>query len=236
MKRVFVGFSSSNQPMAIDATREYSPGAYERVRQALSGSFSKRWLYPLVKRMLDVILSLVFIVLFSPLMVTAAFLLALDSPDAIIFAQKRIGQGGREFVCYKFRTMTTDAPASCPSGKLYDRDRYITPIGRVLRRYSLDELPQLFSVLLGKMSLVGYRPLIREDAECHSLRESLGVYRIRPGMTGYAQLAGRDRVSDQNKAILDAYYARNFSLRLDVRLLFGTFFAMLTGAGNDDAS
>ena len=235
MNRVFVGFSPSHQPMAIDTARRYSPAAYERLRSALVASFVGKRTYGYCKRFLDFVLALALIVLVSPVMLAVAFCLGLSSPASILFCQKRIGQNGREFVCLKFRTMTPDAPPSCPTGELQGREQYITPIGRFLRRYSLDELPQLFCVLVGTMSLVGYRPLVKEDAVCHELRQALGVYRARPGITGYAQLAGRDTVSDQNKALLDAYYARNLSLALDIRLLFQTVGAMLSGSGNRDA-
>ena len=161
--------------------------------------------------------------------------MALSGEGTILFRQVRIGKGGKTFICYKFRTMTVDAPPSLPTGALPDRERYITPVGKVLRRFSLDELPQLFSVLLGDMSLVGYRPLVREDAVCHEWREKLGVYSMRPGMTGYAQLMGRDFVSDKNKALLDAYYVRNAGLFWDIRLLFQTIACALSGRGNRDA-
>ena len=108
-------------------------------------------------------------------------------------------------------------------------------MGRFLRRYSLDELPQLFCVLVGKMSLVGYRPLIPEETDCHKLRESMAVYRALPGLTGYAQLAGRDLVSAKNKAILDAFYARHISFSLDAWILLKTVRAVFSGRGNADA-
>ncbi len=235
MKRAYLGLSSSHQPMAIDCTKEYSPAVYERLFGALSTERAKRRIYPFIKRFLDIVFSLVLLVLFSPLMLLIAFILAFESPANILFCQRRIGKDGREFVCYKFRTMTSDAPPSCPTCDFPDRERYITPIGRVLRRYSLDELPQLFCVLLGTMSLVGYRPLVKEDAVCHELRETLGVYRVRPGITGYAQLAGRDTVFDKNKALLDAYYVGNLSLSFDVRLLLKTLGIALSGRGNADA-
>lgn len=234
MKRAYLGRSPSHQPMTIDCTREYSPAVYERLLAVLSAK-PLGSMYPLIKRLFDIVLSLVLLLLLSPLMVVISFCLALTSPASVFFCQKRIGKNGREFICYKFRTMTPDAPPSCPTGELRERDRYITPIGRILRRYSLDELPQLFCVLVGTMSLVGYRPLVREDAVCHELRASLGVYRARPGITGYAQTVGRDTVYDKNKALLDAYYVGNLSLRFDLWLLFKTVGTMLSGSGNRDA-
>lgn len=235
MKRAYLGLSPSHQPMAIDCTREYSPAVYEYLLGVLAKKRISGHLYRIVKRLFDIVVSAMLILLLSPLMTVIALLLALDSPASILFCQKRIGQGGREFVCLKFRTMTPDAPPSCPTGEFYDRDRYITPIGRVLRRYSLDELPQLFCVFIGTMSLVGYRPLVKEDAVCHELREALSVYRARPGITGYAQLVGRDRVSDKNKALLDAYYVGRCSLRWDIGLLLQTLGVALSGSGNRDA-
>lgn len=234
MKRVYLGTSRSKQPMAIESAREYSPAVYERLSLCLAPIERKKYLYRIVKRLFDLVFSVILLLLLSPLMLGIAFVL-LWQGEGVWFCQERIGKDGNVFICYKFRTMVKNAPPFCPSGELYDRERYLTPIGKWLRRYSLDELPQLFSVLKGDMSLVGYRPLIANERDCHAIRESLGVYRMRPGITGYAQLMGRDDVKNKNKALLDAYYVKNASLWWDIALLWKTVFSALSGKGNLDA-
>ena len=140
----------------------------------------------------------------------------------MIFRQWRMGTDRRPFICFKFRTMTNDAPHSCATAELHSPERYITRVGAVLRATSLDELPQLFNVLRGDMSLIGPRPVICEESELIGLRASLGVYNIRPGMTGLAQVRGRDSVSIRRKAAYDAQYMEHMSLSLDARLLWRT--------------
>ena len=127
--------------------------------------------------------------------------------------------------------MDVCAPPRCPSVQLDCADRYITPVGRFLRRTSLDELPQLFNVLRGDMSLVGPRPLIAEESDIHRLRSESGVYRLRPGITGLSQVMGRDRVADDVKAALDARYLAEFGFIQDVRIIGRTVGKVITGDG-----
>ena len=221
--------------MRIDCEKEYSPAVYEKLCAILSHKKRKPFYYPFVKRLFDIFLSLTLLILLAPLMGVIALAIKLTSKGPVLFRQIRIGKGGECFTCLKFRTMTADAPHDCPSGALRERERYITRVGAFLRRFSLDELPQLFSVLAGKMSLVGYRPLIPSESACHTMRQSLGVYVMRPGMTGYAQLSGRDRVLDKNKALLDAYYVRHASFSWDLELLCQTLISALVGRDNRDA-
>lgn len=235
MKRIYLGNSRSRQPMAIESAREYSAAVYERLSLCLASVDRKRYLYLVIKRLSDLFLSVILLILLSPLMLGIALMLLCFDKGSVFFCQERIGKDGKAFVCYKFRTMVKEAPPFCPSGELCERERYLTPIGKWLRRYSLDELPQLFSVLKGDMSLVGYRPLIASERDCHAIREALGVYRMRPGITGYAQLMGRDEVKNKNKALLDAYYVKNASLLWDIALLWKTVFSALSGKGNLDA-
>ena len=235
MKRVYLGRSPSRQPMQIDCTKEYSPAVYERLSRSLGGGVRHSGVYLVGKRLFDLFGALVLLLVLSPVMIVIAIAVALSGKGNILFCQERIGKDGVPFICYKFRTMTVEAPSSCPSARLSNRERYITRVGKFLRRYSLDELPQLFSVVKGDMSLVGYRPLVKEDALCHAYRERLSVYVMRPGITGYAQLKGRDLVSDKNKAFLDAYYVKNASFGFDCFILFKTVAAVLVGRGNRDA-
>lgn len=184
-----------------------------------------------VKRGLDIIFSLVLLVLLALPMFLIAVAIRSDSDGNAIFKQKRIGRGGRVFVCYKLRTMYTDAPHSISAASFEDRDKYITRIGRFLRRTSLDELPQLYNVLRGNMSLIGPRPLICEEENIHRRRMESGVYALRPGMTGMAQISGRNEQSDEEKLSSDTYYLQNLKLWLDVKILLKTVIKVIRGEG-----
>lgn len=189
---------------------------------------SKNRIYPVVKRGMDIFFSVALLFLLSLPMCAIALTVAFTSEGGAIFRQRRVGREGREFICYKFRTMYITAPRSCPKARFEDAYKYVTPVGRFLRRTSLDELPQLFNVLLGNMSLVGPRPLVAEEGEIHDLRRRCGVYRVRPGITGLAQISGRDALDDMEKARLDVRYARGVSFSTDARIVLGT---LLCGAG-----
>ncbi len=184
-----------------------------------------------VKRALDFIfsLTLLFFLLLPVFLISVA--IRCDSDGAAIFKQKRIGRGGKAFICYKFRTMYKSAPPQMPSADFCERDKYITRIGRFLRRTSLDELPQLFNVLKGDMSLVGPRPLIYEEEEIHKKRMSSGVYSIRPGITGMAQISGRNMLDNDQKLTSDSYYLHNVKIKLDAKILLSTLLKVFTGEG-----
>lgn len=180
--------------------------------------------YLFLKRALDIFFSALLLFLLALPMGAIALVIRMTSSGGALFRQKRVGRDGSEFICYKFRTMYETAPKSCPKSELSSADGFITPVGRFLRKTSLDELPQLFNVLVGDMSLVGPRPLIKEEGEIHTLRHRCGVYRLRPGITGLAQISGRDDVSDVEKARLDAKYARGVCLSKDTSIILKTLF------------
>ena len=184
-----------------------------------------------VKRILDIIFSTLLIALLSPVMVIIGVAIRVESSGGAIFKQKRVGQNKKAFVCLKFRTMRIDAPQNVPASKLLDSQKYITRAGRLLRRSSLDELPQLFNVLKGDMSLVGPRPLIFEEAEMHKKRESEGIYALRPGLTGLAQIKGRNLLLDCEKIENDKFYLENIKIRLDARIVFLTLGCVFAGKG-----
>lgn len=186
--------------------------------------------YRKVKRILDLVFSTLFLFFLALPMLSIAIAVMCTSRGGAIFRQVRIGRGGKPFVCYKFRTMYVDAPHDCPTACLRDAERWITPIGKLLRQTSLDELPQLFNVLRGQMSLVGPRPLIPAERTVHEWRRRGGVDAVRPGMTGLAQINGRDRLDDREKARFDVRYAHRLGLREDARILRKTFSRLLTGA------
>jgi O-antigen biosynthesis protein WbqP len=184
-----------------------------------------------IKRMLDIVFSAVLLALLALPMLFIAAAVRADSDGGAIFRQRRRGRGGEIFVCYKFRTMYRDAPHDMPASSSVDYGRYVTRVGRFLRSTSLDELPQLFNVLRGEMSLVGPRPLICQEENMHSARMSSGVYQLRPGITGMAQICGRNLLDDEQKLENDRYYLSNLKIGLDVKILFKTFFKVLKKEG-----
>ena len=192
---------------------------------------------PFLKRTLDIIISLCAIaVLFVP-MAVIVILIKLSSPGPAIFRQRRLGRDKKPFYILKLRTMRKDAPADIPTDELVDSDRWITPLGRFLRRTSLDEVPQLINVLIGQMSLVGPRPTVEAQTEIVTERERYGVYALRPGLTGWAQIHGRDSIPDTEKARLDSEYMERLTggffrgILIDIRCIVGTFGAVIRGEG-----
>lgn len=183
-----------------------------------------------MKRVFDFILSLLMLIVLSPLLLILALLVRLDSPGSAIFKQKRLGKGGQEFTLYKFRTMRVDCPDT-PTNGLKNRDSYITRVGRFLRTTSLDELPQLFNIFRGDMSFVGPRPVIAEEKELVEERKERDVYKVKPGVTGLAQIHGRDHVPPEQKARLDARYVHKHSLWLDIKIIFRTAVVVLKRDG-----
>ena len=178
--------------------------------------------YLFCKRAFDIVFSFLLLFFLALPMLIIGFVIALTSKGGAIFKQKRVGRGGKIFICYKFRTMYSYAPSNRPTCDFADADKYVTRVGCFLRRTSLDELPQLFNVLKGDMSLIGPRPLISEEITVHKMRMESGAYDIRPGITGLAQISGRDMLCDREKAELDARYANSISFTSDLRIFLKT--------------
>ncbi|MBQ6421088.1 MAG: sugar transferase [Clostridia bacterium] len=174
------------------------------------------------KHRLDIVFAFLALCALAPFMLLLVLLIRLDSRGPAIFTQMRVGQNEKLFPCYKFRTMLKDSPHHLASADFSEAQNYITRVGKLLRKTSLDELPQLINILRGEMSFIGPRPLIPEETQVHELRRKYGVYALRPGISGYAQVNGRDFVSDEEKARLDDYYLNHLSLRLDVKVLVDT--------------
>lgn len=179
-------------------------------------------IYHKIKRILDLAAAMTGLVfcLLPCLLIAAA--IYVDDPGKVLFAQYRIGLGGKPFRLYKFRTMRMDTPQYLPTNAVKDPDHCITRVGKFLRITSLDELPQLLNVIKGDMSLVGPRPLIAEEYEIHNMRMRFGVYNIRPGITGLAQVNGRDAVSAANKVRMDVAYLEQFGFGEDLKILLST--------------
>jgi lipopolysaccharide/colanic/teichoic acid biosynthesis glycosyltransferase len=184
-----------------------------------------------MKRALDVMLSLLALILLSPLLLAAAVAIAMESGRPVLFGQVRLGRGGREFRMYKFRSMVKDAEAIGPY-HTDEGDPRVTPVGRVLRRTSLDELPQLLNVLKGDMSLVGPRPDVPAQRGLYSDRDWLQRCSVRPGITGLAQALLRSEATPAERLSLDLRYAREHSLWMDLRIL-GWTFRRLSGKGSN---
>lgn len=187
-------------------------------------------MYPKIKRGIDFVLSLCGIVVLSPLLLVLA-LLVKTSRGPVLFKQKRVGKDKTFFEIYKFRSMYADTPKDVPTHLLDNPDRLITPVGKFLRRTSLDELPQLFNILKGQMSIVGPRPALWNQDDLIAERDKYGANACVPGLTGYAQIHGRDELPIPEKARLDGYYAKNMGFGLDVKIFFGTIFSVLRSEG-----
>jgi O-antigen biosynthesis protein WbqP len=183
-----------------------------------------------LKRGFDIAVALTGLLISWPVLLWLGLAVIIDSPGPAIHWSRRVGQGNRIFRMPKFRTMRTDAP-DVATHLLEDPDRWITPLGRFLRRSSLDELPQLWSVLKGDMSLVGPRPALFNQDDLVALRTAAGVETLRPGVTGWAQVNGRDELPLAEKVKLDAEYLQKRSFGFDLRIILATAKAALTARG-----
>ena len=184
-----------------------------------------------VKRVLDFLLSLVATILLSPIMLALSIWIKLDSPGPVFFRQKRVGIHKTHFNILKFRTMKSDTPHDVPTHMLKNPDSYITKSGAFLRKTSLDELPQIWNILAGQMSIVGPRPALWNQDDLVAERDKYGANDCVPGLTGYAQVHGRDELPIPVKAELDGYYAKNLSFALDVKIFFRTIGSVLHHEG-----
>ena len=187
--------------------------------------------YLTVKRLLDFVLSLIGIIVLMPVFIIIGILIKVDSRGPVIFKQKRYGKNKEPFYIYKFRTMASDAPQNVATKDLNDSKKYITKIGALLRRTSLDELPQLFNILLGQMTIVGPRPVVLKEENLIIARDLYGANDIKPGITGWAQINGRDLLSIEEKAKLDGYYVENMGFKMDIKCFFKTVKYVLKGEG-----
>ncbi|XUC91661.1 O-antigen biosynthesis protein WbqP [Enterococcus sp. DIV1067f] len=184
-----------------------------------------------LKRIIDFILSLMGIVVLSPVLLLLCLAIKLDSKGPIIFKQKRVGKNKTYFNIYKFRTMKIDTPKEMPTHLLADPDFYITKVGKFLRKTSLDELPQLFNIIKGDMAVIGPRPALWNQYDLIEERDKYGANDIRPGLTGLAQISGRDELEIPIKAKLDGKYTDNISLRMDIKCFLGTITSVFKSDG-----
>lgn len=190
----------------------------------------KRWAYFAFKRTFDLIFASAGLIVLALPMAIIAVIIAIDSPGNPFFCQKRIGRNGKTFTIYKLRTLYTYAPSDAATNSL-DMAAYTTKVGGILRSYSLDELPQLWNVVKGDMSFVGYRPVCLSEQRLNRLRSEAGVLAVKPGITGYAQVNGRDNVTADEKVLLDLYYVKHCSVLFDLRCILKTVKVALTKEG-----
>jgi len=182
-----------------------------------------------MNRLMDLLLALAALAIAAIPLVLLGMLVKLTSKGPILHWSQRVGKDNRLFWMPKFRTMRTDTP-QVATHLLSDPGRWITPVGRLLRKTSLDELPQIWNILAGDMAIVGPRPALFNQDDLVALRTQSGVHKFRPGLTGYAQVNGRDNLTVAQKAALDAWYCQHRSLKLDLQILFQTVFKVTIGA------
>ena len=182
------------------------------------------------KRLIDIILSFIaIIILLIPIAIISLIILITD-PGPVFFKQKRFGKNKKYFKILKFRTMKVETP-DVPTDKLKNPEQYITSIGKILRRTSLDELPQIFNIFSGKMSFIGPRPALWNQKELIKLREKVHANDVRPGLSGWAQINGRDDIPEKKKAKLDGEYVERISFLFDCKCFFGTFAKVFKSEG-----
>lgn len=182
--------------------------------------------YIIIKRIIDIVISFLGIVFLLPIFILVSIFIKIESEGPIIFKQLRAGKNSEPFYIYKFRSMKINAP-NISTNEFENANYFITKIGKFIRKTSIDELPQLFNILKGDMSIVGPRPVILEEQDLILLRQEYNIDSILPGITGWAQINGRDNIGNEEKVKLDYDYLSNKSLKLDVYIIFITVFKVL---------
>ncbi|EGP5084241.1 sugar transferase [Enterococcus faecium] len=184
-----------------------------------------------LKRGIDLLLSLAGIIVLSPILLILCLAIKIDSKGPVIFKQKRVGKNKTHFYIYKFRTMKVDTPKETPTHLLSNPDFFITRVGKFLRKTSLDELPQLFNILKGDMAVIGPRPALWNQYDLIEERDKYHANDIRPGLTGLAQISGRDELEIEYKARLDGQYTSNITPLMDLKCFFGTIISVFKSDG-----
>lgn len=188
-------------------------------------------MYQKIKRGIDFVISLIGFIILSPLFILLCLAIKLDSPGPIFFRQKRVGIHKTHFQILKFRTMRIDTPKDCPTHLLENPEQYITKVGKFLRKTSLDELPQIFNILAGDMSIIGPRPALWNQFDLIEERDKYHANDVMPGLTGWAQINGRDELPIDVKAKLDGEYVKKMSFFFDCRCFIGTIISVLKHDG-----
>ena len=188
-------------------------------------------IYKKIKRVIDFVLSLLGLIVLSPIYLILIIAIKLDSPGPVLFKQKRIGIHKTYFNILKFRTMKIDTPKDMPTHMLENPEQYITRVGKFLRKTSLDEIPQIINILKGDMSIIGPRPALWNQDDLIAERDKYGANDVMPGLTGLAQISGRDELEIDVKASIDGKYVEEMSLWMDIKCFFGTILSVLKSDG-----
>ncbi len=188
-------------------------------------------MYKFFKRTLDIVLSFLGMIVLSPFFLLLVLAIKLDSKGPVLFKQKRVGLHKKHFYILKFRTMRMDTPKDTPTHLLENPEQWITKVGKFLRKTSLDELPQIWNIFVGDMSIIGPRPALWNQYDLIEERDRYGANDVLPGLTGWAQIHGRDELPIAKKAELDGYYVQHLSFGLDVRCFFGTIKSVVKSEG-----
>lgn len=183
------------------------------------------------KRIIDVVLSFLALIILSPIFIIISLLIFIDDPGPVIFAQKRVGINKTYFKLHKFRSMKISTPHDMPTHLLENPEQYITKIGKVLRKSSLDELPQIWDIFVGNMSIIGPRPALWNQDDLVAERDLYDANNVRPGLTGWAQINGRDELEISVKAKFDGEYVKNMNFWFDCKCFFGTVFSVIKHDG-----
>lgn len=201
--------------LEIVGETKHNPGLYERY----------------VKRMIDIILSFFGLVILSPVFAVIILAIKIDDPGPVLFTQKRVGKNKQYFKLHKFRSMKMSTPHDVPTHMLDNPEQYITKVGKFLRKHSLDELPQIWDIFLGNMSVIGPRPALWNQDVLTAERDKYGANDVTPGLTGWAQINGRDELEIAEKAKLDGEYVKKMGLPVDVKCFFGSIGSVLVSDG-----
>lgn len=184
-----------------------------------------------LKRFIDIVLSFLGLVILLPVFLILSLLIVIDDPGPVFFTQKRVGINKKFFKLHKFRSMKMSTPHDTPTHLLENPEQYITKMGKFLRKSSLDELPQIWDIFVGNMSVIGPRPALWNQDDLVAERDKYGANDVRPGLTGWAQINGRDELEIPVKAKLDGEYIENLSFAFDCKCFFGTIFSVLKSDG-----
>lgn len=188
-------------------------------------------MYMKVKRVMDIVLSSLGIVILSPVFIVLIIAIKTESKGPVLFKQKRVGIHKKHFNILKFRTMRIDTPKDTPTHLLENPDQYITKVGKFMRKTSLDELPQIFNIFAGQMSVIGPRPALWNQYDLIEERDKYGANDVPPGLTGWAQINGRDELPIELKSKLDGEYVERLALGMDVKCFFGTILCVIKSDG-----
>ena len=211
--------------------RENADGVRGHLEAVGDSSHQSGFYAKYVKRVIDVLLSFGGLVLLSPVYAVIALAIKIEDPGPVLFTQKRIGQDKKYFKLHKFRSMKVSTPHDVPTHMLENPDQYITKVGKFMRKTSLDELPQIINILKGEMAVIGPRPALWNQYDLIEERDKYRANDVLPGLTGWAQIHGRDELEIPEKAKLDGYYVKHMSHWMDLKCFFGTIFAVLRSDG-----